>query len=67
MNLDGRMADYVVSSEAAQMLGLRLGSISRLVKKGVLHGIKYGAQYLITRKSVIAYKNGPRTIYKEVM
>ena len=45
----------MTTKEAAEMLGLDFTSISRLLRKGILKGQKFGRDWMVYRDSVEAY------------
>jgi excisionase family DNA binding protein len=47
--------EFMTTAEAADILELELGSVSRLIRKGVLRGERFGPVWMVSRESVEAY------------
>ena len=62
------LAEYMTSAEAAKTLSLHVNSIPRMIVAETLQGVKFGRNWLVSRKSVADYldktkgmsKNDPR-------
>jgi excisionase family DNA binding protein len=46
------MEDFMTTKEAAEILDVELETVSRLVKRGVLKGTKFGRAWMVERASV---------------
>lgn len=46
----------MTTAQAAAILGLRIESVSRLVKKGTLKGERFGQVWLVYEDSVLEYQ-----------
>jgi excisionase family DNA binding protein len=51
------VATYLTLDEAAEILGLESVAICRLVRQGVLPGVKTATEWRISHADVLAYKD----------
>ena len=50
--------NYISSKEAAEILGITHLGASRLVRQGIIPGVKIGRVYVIPRTAVLEYGKG---------
>ena len=49
------LEEFMTTKEASEKLGLHVKTIPRMVRDGVLEGVRFGRDWLVSRKSVAEY------------
>ncbi len=53
---------HVTTRDAARLAGLSVGHVRRLVKTGIVEGVKVGRDWLIERAALLAYVEAQRAL-----